>query len=82
MNNVKVSYGGVILDGMLSETHHQSNNAITTRTTLLVKKTHKSVEIFMGWPQSEGVYLEHPPYGSGDYFLVDETPTEYIFENR
>ncbi len=82
MNNVLVTAYGVSLDAFVSKATRPSNGAFTTITSLVVPKTKQSTEIFTGWRQDTGVYFSSHDGCSGDYFLNDETPTEYHFVTR
>ncbi|GAB2931206.1 hypothetical protein GCM10011328_11810 [Hafnia psychrotolerans] len=82
MTKVLVEAFGLLLDASVSKSTRPSNGAFTTITSLVVPKTKQSTEIFTGWRQDTGVYFSSNDGCSGDYFLIDETPTEYHFVTR
>jgi hypothetical protein len=82
MTPVKIVYIGFTLSGRINQQHPDSNNSFTTVTTIEIDKAADSINLFKDWPRSQGVYFKHAPYGSGDYFLIYETPSMYIFQSR
>ncbi|WP_345831010.1 hypothetical protein AAGR22_06630 [Erwinia sp. HDF1-3R] len=78
----KITYQGILLDADVSVIHSGHPNALTAETTVVIPKNNTSVQYFMGWPKSQGVHFESELFENGDYFLVEETPSHYIFMNR
>ncbi|HDC4403182.1 TPA: hypothetical protein O8L40_000738 [Enterobacter cloacae] len=75
----KVTRFNIILDGELVNEHEHSNNALVTRTKLIIPKNRNAVEAFKGWPYDHELEFVCEPGGLYDFYMVDETTTQYIF---
>lgn len=80
MTDIKVNYKGRIFDGVHSVTLEDARNGKNVSHTITIPKTREAIDTFISWPRSQGVYFECHPSGTGDYFLVDESPVSYIFK--
>lgn len=75
----KVTRFDITLDGELIVEQEPSNNALVTRTKLIIPKSRNAVGAFTGWPHDHEIEFVCEPGDLYDFYLVDETTTQYIF---
>ncbi|RZV01034.1 UNVERIFIED_ORG: hypothetical protein EOZ59_0972 [Serratia quinivorans] len=77
---IQVNWNGLVFDGTHTVSVQNDSRGVKQSQIITIPKTEESINAFIGWPAKQGVNFECYPFGSGDYFLVAETATSYIFE--